>query len=517
MPQPALRTAVAAASCTFVVVLAALLLVRDEHTYRLGAASAERAALRSDVVRDHLRKQSHTRVEVNPLDAELQRVSFFRGHRLVLDAAVDDRGRTRSVAPRFPGKPPTGSPLAHNALVWALLVGLLIGALAGRPRRALRTLDALALALFVAAAWAYNEAFVAATLWIGAVLLAYLAVRCGQVALGRGSDSISSAVDARLARAMALAGGALVAIVSLTSPGESDVAFASMAGATLLTDGVSPYGHMPPEVLHGDTYPILNYVIHVPAALWLPVRDSFSDMTGALFVATAAALVAAWGVHRAARPWGASGAWRHVLAWFAFPPTLMAASSGTNDIAAAAAVAVGLGLLVHAGRAAAVLAAGAWIKVAPAAVLPLWLARRGLSLSAAAIAAVSAGCIGILLALDGPGAVRAMLEAIGFQAERGSLYSIWAQLDADWLQPAAQAALAGLVAGATALVARSSDVRRDPVRLAALAGAILAALQLSAGYWTFAYLPWLLPPLLLALFPFRAAPQPAASPGAPGG
>lgn len=505
-----------AAACTSVVVLAALLLVRDEPTYSLDALGAQRAALGSGLVRDHLREQPYTRVEVNPLDDELQRVSFFRGHRLVLDAAVDDRGRAQSVAPRFPGTPPTGSPLAHHALVWGLLVALLIAALAGAPWRAIRTLDAVALALSVAAAWAYNEAFVAATLWIGVIVLAYLGVRCCQVALGGGSEPIPSAIDPRLARAMALGCGALVAIVSLTSPGESDVAFASMAGGTLLTDGISPYGRMPSEVLHGDTYPILNYLIHVPAALWLPVRDSFSDMTGALFVAVAAALVAAWGIHRAARPWGESGAWRHVLAWFAFPPTLMAASSGTNDLAAAAAVAAGLGLFVHAGRAAAVLAAGAWIKVAPAAVLPLWLARRDLPRGLAAVVAVSAGCIAVLIAVDGPGAVRAMLEAIGFQAERGSLYSIWSQLDASWLQTPAQAALAGLVAGATVLVARSSEVRRDPVRLAALAGAILAALQLSAGYWTFAYLPWLLPPLLLALFPFRHDLPRAASPGAPG-
>jgi hypothetical protein len=48
-------------------------------------------------------------------------------------------------------------------------------------------------------------------------------------------------------------------------------------------------------------------------------------------------------------------------------------------------------------------------------------------------------------------------------------------------------------------------IRRGPDpgvrRLAALSGAIIALLQLSANYWNFTYLAWLLPFILVALFP----------------
>ena len=66
---------------------------------------------------------------------------------------------------------------------------------------------------------------------------------------------------------------AAVALVLLSIPGGlvSDVAFASMAGATDLLHGTLPYGHLPQsELVHGDTYPLLAYLAYVPAAVLGP-------------------------------------------------------------------------------------------------------------------------------------------------------------------------------------------------------------------------------------------------------
>lgn len=502
------RTAALLGSVIAFVVFAGLLIGDRDPRYSLDADGARRAALADERVRSHLRLNPYTSVEVSPLDDELQRVSFFDGSRLLLHAAIDEQGRVRAVSRRRPGVAPTGSKIAYQPLVWLLLVTVTVAVLAGWPRATQRTLDACVLAGFIAAVWAYNEGFVSATVWIGTALLAYLGIRCFQTAFARSAPAqprrSASGDELRLLRAVAVTMALLVVIVGLTSPGESDVAFASMAGATLLADGISPYGNMPSELIHGDTYPILNYVLHVPAALVLPVYDSFSDWTGALVISCLAGLATAAGIYVAStREWGNAVAWRHVIAWFSFPAVWITASSGTNDLLAAAAIAWGLALLPHAGRAACVLAAGAWIKISPLLVLILWVARaRGGDLRRAlsGVAAVSAACVAVLVALGGVGEIRVMLDALAFQSERGSLYSVWTQLGARWAQELAVAVVAGALAASAALVAGSSALRGDPVRLAALGGLLLIGMQISANYWTFAYLPWLMPLLLVALF-----------------
>ena len=85
----------------------------------------------------------------------------------------------------------------------------------------------------------------------------------------------------------------------------SDVGFASLAGATTVLDGSLPYGNLPlGELVHGDTYPLLAYLAYVPAALASPVHDGFDGLEGALYVATAFALLGALALARLGRPAG---------------------------------------------------------------------------------------------------------------------------------------------------------------------------------------------------------------------
>ena len=101
-----------------------------------------------------------------------------------------------------------------------------------------------------------------------------------------------------------VAGGLLVVLalvyvmVGVSSPDAVDVIYAVMEGATTLIHGVLPYGHLPPGIIHGDTYPILSYALYTPLALVAPVSSLWDSVDGGLAVAVLAALVAAWAVFR---------------------------------------------------------------------------------------------------------------------------------------------------------------------------------------------------------------------------
>ena len=261
-----------------------------------------------------------------------------------------------------------------------------------------------------------------------------------------------------------------------------------MLGATQLLDGGVPYGNLGAgEVLHGDTYPLLAYLAYVPGALIAPVRDGFDNLDPALWVATGFALAAAVALGRV-------GGTRLALAFLAFPPVMIAASSGSNDTATAALVAVALAL----GSTAALTAAG-WVKLAPLALVPLWVCaarRRGRALIGAVIVTVTTGAA--LVVLGGPAGVADMVDALSFQAERGSLLSPWTTLG-DGAQVVFQAAVIAGIAGACLRVLRDRALAADPRRMAALGAAILLAVQLAANYWSVTYLAWVFPLLALAL------------------
>ena len=87
---------------------------------------------------------------------------------------------------------------------------------------------------------------------------------------------------------------------------------------------------------------------------------------------------------------------------------MIAASSGSNDVVAAAFVAGALALGAHAGRSTAALAVAGWVKLGAARAVPLWVARyrdRGVARAVAGAAAVTAVVVAAVLALGGPAAL----------------------------------------------------------------------------------------------------------------
>ena len=73
-------------------------------------------------------------------------------------------------------------------------------------------------------------------------------------------------------------------------------------------------------------------------------------------------------------------------------------------------------------------------------------------------------------------------------------FSIWGQADLEWLHSLVKVA-AVLLAIVVAFLPRT----RSLTQVAALAGAVTIAIQLTLEHWFYLYIPWFLPMLLLAM------------------
>lgn len=495
---------VIAVGLVFLVALALLVASDNRPAPVLSRSVAEKAALHDPVVRERFGGRSYDRVRTIALDRRLTRVSFFEGSRIVLEAAVAPSGRVTNVIPYEEGYVRAGSQVGQRPLILAMLTALFLLAGLRLPLRRIQNLDALALAGFCAPIVLLNERLLAASLVSGSVLIAYLACRCAWVALGHGRARVEGGwlADRLPGRALAgctFAAAAALALLSIPGGAVSDVAYASMAGATELVHGALPYGNLlQGELVHGDTYPLLAYAAYLPAALVTPVKDGFDNLDGALWVATAFALLTAGALAVAARAVGSRGL-RLALAFLAFTPVMVATSSGSNDLVAAALVALALAFASRPGRSSGALALAGLVKLAPFAVLPLWIAR---SRSWRPLIPVSLTVLGVLVgtvALGGLAGLGQTVDAISFQVDRGSFLSLWTLFDMRGAQLVFQAAVLTGIALACLHVWRDRALANDLRRMAALGAAVLLAVQLAANYWTYAYLPWVFPLVALAL------------------
>jgi hypothetical protein len=466
-----------------------------------------------------------TDVKVLYIDDKTVTVTWFRDGQGIATVAVHTDGTVFHPATYPEKRAAYGTPLAHDLVLLAALTALFLLATLRGPLRRWRTLDIVALAAFIVPTVLLDRAWLVAGEASAAVLLLYVLVRGAMTAVrGTGDQDghhdtpvLLQALAARW-RAPALPaqiGAALLlatAVMTATSTGIVDVATANLEGATLLTHGVLPYGHMPGDIVHGDTYGLPIYLVYTPvAALW-PVTSDWDDVIGSLLVAVLAMLVAAAGIARATGPGGGSTRWPAIIALLAFPAALLSTSSGTNDGLIAAALVWALAWWARPVASSALLAVAGVAKFAPLVLLPLWLARlRGAALAKAlaACAAVGAATLAGLVAFGGIHGPGDMAHAMTFQLSRRSMMSLWTTLGLQGVQPLAQALTLAVALGGAALVALDRDVARDPRRVAGLVTAVLAGLQLQANHWAPLYLLWLAPPAMVALLGPLGAPAPA--------
>jgi hypothetical protein len=190
------------------------------------------------------------------------------------------------------------------------------------------------------------------------------------------------------------------------------------------------------------------------------------------------------------------------FAWAAYPFTDYALQSNSNDALVAALVVWALVLFRSPVWRAVMLGLSIAVKFAPLPLIPLFAAgESGLATRpegstsrlrrlrpVALFGLALAGVLAIMLALPAidPGLSTFYDRTIKSQIDRTSPFSVWGQDHSlEWLQTAVKIFAIGL-AVLVAFVPR----RRSLAQVAALAAAVLIAVELTAEHWFYLYIPW---------------------------
>jgi hypothetical protein len=499
--------------------------------FALSAGQAAEIAERVSEVRDERAREADAPLERNVLIPDYVgafdrwQVTYSRDDIGVVEVHVD--ARSGEVLEVWTGpkvdfllarerEEPLGGAL-NAAWLWIPLCVLFVAPFFD-PRRPFRLLhlDLLVLLSFGIAQVLFNEGEL--YVWVPAVyvLLGYLLVRllfAGFRPRERTGPLIPFARESWLLTGLAvlLIGRLVLNIVDSTV---IDVSFASVVGADRILGGEPLYTD---NDVHGDTYGPLAYIAYIPFELLFPYDP---DAGASLPAAQAASLtfdfltvVGLVLVGRSLRP-GAEGRLLGLglaFAWTALPYSTYVMQCNTNDgLLAMLLVWSLLALRSPPGRGALV-ALGTITKFAPAALAPLFAAgtgdRRPGTLVRFGVAFVAV-CLVAFVAFLPDGGAREMWNAtLGYQLERRSPFSLWGlHPSLGWLQDGAKLATVGL-----AVALFFVPKRRDARQVAALAGAVLIAMQLTTTYWMFFYVAWFAPMALVAMFAAYRAPVPEPS------
>jgi hypothetical protein len=282
-----------------------------------------------------------------------------------------------------------------------------------------------------------------------------------------------------------------------------DVGYSGVIGADRISHGHALYGNWPPDNEHGDTYGPVDYLVYVPFEQIWPWSGRWDDLPAAHAAAILFDLLCLGGLFLLGRRIrGPTLGVVLAYAWASFPFTLFSLCTNSND-ALVAALLIGVLLVARSAPGRGVLAALAGAtKVAPLVLAPLLAThggygpptRRLRTIALFTIAFVVTAAIA-LLPVWLQGDLRLVWDrSIGFQLDRGAPFSVWGYYGGlDGLQRAVQVATV-----AFALAAAFLPRRRDVIGLAAVAGAILIALELGTTYWFYLYIVWVLPFAFLA-------------------
>jgi hypothetical protein len=517
--------AIAGALLVLIVTGTGLTAAHKSSPESLPSAVAIHDALHAPGLRQILVGSHWTTVRESPIGGGLTRVSFLAGGSAVAEVALRANGSADAVQALGHGLA-LGNTLGYQPLVLiglSLLFFVMVGV---TPLWRLRNLDVIAALSLTVSVPLFQRGELSASVIVVVPGLLYLLSRATYCGLGphRAAPDSAPVLDrllrhadveqrARLLRLLLLALVLMLVLIGVGTTTVADIPYAVMEGATVLTHGLLPYGHMPGDVIHGDTYPVLSYVLYVPVAWVAPVHSTWDSITGALVVSTLAALAVAAGLLRAAagrRPARGRRApidevrgLRAAIAWLSFPLLMTIVSTGTTDVPLVAMLVFAVLLWRSPAASTGLLALAGWFKFAPFALVPLWIApRRGraLVLAVAPLAFVTAAALLLVLGIGGVHGLTAMVHAMSYQFDRGSLQSVWQALGIRGLQPVGQAAALALITGVSLELRRRPALAQDKGRVAALAGAVLIALQLVSNYWSFLYLAWFVPLLGLSLF-----------------
>jgi hypothetical protein len=450
-------------------------------------------------------------------------VSFFRDGKEVVQVQVDDRSGAileqwsgYQVAWRMArGYSGAFGRKLNAPYVWIPLCALFLLPFLDfrRPFRLLH-LDLLVLLGFGVSHVFFNRGDIGVSVPLVYPVLLYLLVRmllAGLRPRGRPGRLVPYVPIAWLAVALVLLVGFRVAL-NVVDSNVIDVGYAGVLGADRIVDGHHLYGDgFSRDVPKGDTYGPVNYLLYVPFEQAMPWSGRWDDLPAAHGAAIAFDLLTIGALlllGRALRP-GREGTALGVAlayAWAAYPYTAFSLETNSNDTLVALACAAGL--LAYARRSSVgtglAVGLGAAAKFAPLALAPLFSRRRPLLFALV----VAATLVLAIVPFIPDGGLRELYDrTLGYQAARGSPFSVWGQEPAlDWLQTVVKLGAVGLALLVAFVPRRPSDRQ-----LAALGAAVLIALQLPVNHWFYLYVVWFVPFVLVASFgAVTAPPAPAA-------
>jgi surface antigen len=481
----------------------------------LNALQATRIASGSSKLREELRKHDHTTHEAFAKGPGRWQVSWYADGNEVGQVIVDERTR-RAVevwtGPQAAWQMARGLPGAfgrkvNSPAVWIpMMVAFFLPFFDWRRPFRLLHLDLLVLLSFSLSHVFFNKGDIDASVPLVYPPLAYLLVRMLLIAYARGR------APPQPLRLLVPVGWLAIALVFLigfriglnaTNSNVIDVGYSGVIGADRLTHGDPLYGQFPSDDPSGDTYGPVAYYAYIPFEQAFPWSGSWDDLAtahaAALFFDVATILALLWVGRRLRR--GREGTMLGVVlayAWASFPYTLFVSNSNSNDALVALLVVLSFGALAAARARGALLALASATKFAPLVLLPLFASydRRRVREAALLVLAFVAVTIVVFAPVIPDGGISKLWDrTVGFQLGRDSPFSIWGQHPGlDWLQSAAKAGLV-VLAFLVALVPRE----KTPLQLAALAAAVLIALQLTMSHWFYLYIVWWFPLVMLAI------------------
>jgi hypothetical protein len=292
-----------------------------------------------------------------------------------------------------------------------------------------------------------------------------------------------------------------------------DVGYSGVIGADKIADGETLYGGFPEDNHAGDTYGPVSYYAYVPFEQIFTWGGGWDELPAAHAAAIFFELATLAGLFMLGRTLRRGEEGRNLgillcFAWAACPYTAFALESNTNDALVSLLLVLTLLFIASPPGRGILLALASLTKFAPFALTPLFAtygattpnpdgpsARYVRVILPFAVAFAITLAIAMAQTLLDPGLTTFWDRTIGNQAGRDSPFSVWGQEPSlGWLQAVVKVVAVGL-----ALLVAFVPRGRDPVTVAALAAAVLLALQLTVDHWFYLYLPWFLPLLFVAL------------------
>jgi branched-subunit amino acid transport protein AzlD len=402
------------------------------------------------------------------------------------------------------------------------------------PRRPLRLvhLDLLALLAFSVSLFFFNKAEIGWSVGLVYPVLAYVFVRmliAGFRPVERRDRLLPIARPGWLVAGIVALAAFHTAYIA-TEGKVIDVGLAGAIGADRIARGEELYGpgfseRLPPNSdVRGDVYGPVNYLAYVPFEAAFPWSGRWDDVSGARAAALGFELLTALALYLLgcrirtprgirwwegdtirAQPHGSTAEGRTLgialaYAWLAYPFTIYTLGSSFNDALVALLVVCCLLVLASPPARGAASALAGLTKFGPLALAPLLAAghgdRRPRPLIAFAVSFLLIAAV-VTIPLLPDGGFRELYDrSLGYQASRGSPFSVWGQAPSlDFLQTLSKA-----LAVALAALLFFVPWRRTTVQVAALAAALLIAVQVTANHWFYPYTVWFAPLVLVAVF-----------------